>query len=174
MAETRDEIQEFNQKLDDLRDEIGKGVVGQEKVIDGVLTSLMCRGHVLLEGVPGLAKTLLVRLMSTIITDAEFNRIQFTPDLLPSDIVGTTVYQEESGEFRTRKGPIFSNFVLADEINRASPKVQSAMLQAMQEREVTIGKQTFQLPEPFMVLATKNPLETKIASCSRYTWNTRR
>ncbi|MCD6367787.1 MAG: AAA family ATPase [Candidatus Aenigmarchaeota archaeon] len=119
----------------------------------------MCRGHVLLEGVPGLAKTLLVRLLTSSISGVTFKRIQFTPDLLPSDIIGTTIYIEKTGKFQVQKGPIFANFVLADEINRTTPKVQSAMLQAMQEREVTIGKETFQLPKPFMVLATQNPLE---------------
>ena len=121
----------------------------------------MCNGHVLLEGVPGLAKTLLVMLLAKAVSGTVFKRIQFTPDLLPSDITGTTMYIEEEGIFKAQKGPIFANFVLADEINRTTPKVQSAMLQAMQEREVTIGKETYPLPKPFMVLATQNPLETK-------------
>ncbi len=153
------EIADANEKLEELREEIGKGLVGQEEVVDTVLKGMLAAGHVLLEGVPGLAKTLLVRLMAEIVTEASFHRIQFTPDLLPTDITGSTMYNKETGEFNVRKGPIFSNFLLADEINRTTPKVQSAMLEAMQEREVTIGKETHELPDPFMVLATQNPLE---------------
>jgi MoxR-like ATPase len=143
-----------------VKKEVQKGIVGQDEVIDAVLKCLACNGHVLLESVPGLAKTLLVRLLTETIDGAKFQRIQFTPDLLPSDITGVTVYEEKRG-FYTVKGPIFANFVLGDEINRAPPKVQSAMLQAMEERIVTIGKETFPLPKPFAVLATQNPLEQK-------------
>jgi MoxR-like ATPase len=150
----------YSKKLEDTRIEIQKGIVGQSRVIDSVLKSLVCNGHVLLEGVPGLAKTLFIILLSRTVGEAKFQRIQFTPDLLPSDITGVTVYEEKKG-FYTVKGPIFANFVCGDEINRTPPKVQSAMLQAMQEREVTIGRQTFSLPNPFFVLATQNPLETK-------------
>lgn len=153
-------VEEYNKKLDVLRAEIGKGIIGQEEVIDSVLNCILCNGHVLLESVPGLAKTLLVRVLTRTIQAATFQRIQFTPDLLPTDITGITVYDEKKG-FYTIKGPIFANIVLADEINRAPPKVQSAMLQAMQEREVTIGRETFKLPTPFFVLATQNPLEQR-------------
>ena len=151
-------IEKYNNKLEEVRREIGKGLVGQEVVVDTTLKCLICNSHILFESVPGLAKTLLVRLLTSTISGAEFHRIQFTPDLLPTDITGTTVYEETRG-FYTVKGPIFSNFVLADEINRAPPKVQSAMLQSMEERKVTIGRETFSLPEPFYVLATQNPLE---------------
>ena len=143
-----------------MKKEIHKVVVGQDEVINSVIKALMCNGHVLLEGVPGIAKTLLVRTLTQCVKGASFSRIQFTPDLLPADITGVTIYEKGRG-FYVRQGPIFANFVLADEINRAPPRVQSAMLQAMQEREVTIGKQTFKLPFPFFVLATQNPLETK-------------
>ncbi|HDD71682.1 MAG TPA: MoxR family ATPase [Candidatus Aenigmarchaeota archaeon] len=129
-------------------------------MIDSVIKCLICNGHVLLEGVPGVAKTLLIRSLAQTIKGAKFSRIQFTPDLLPGDITGVTIYEKGKG-FYAMKGPIFANFVLADEINRAPPKVQSAMLQAMQERQVTIGKETFDLPKPFFVLATQNPLEQK-------------
>ncbi|MFB6076261.1 MAG: AAA family ATPase [Candidatus Aenigmatarchaeota archaeon] len=159
MPEIKEEIEDFGIKLDNIRDEVSKGLIGQRDVLDSVLKCLVCRGHVLLEGVPGLAKTLLVRLLSAVIQGSSFKRIQFTPDLLPSDIIGTTIYEKEKGSFKVRKGPIFANFVLADEINRTTPKVQSAMLQAMQEREVTIGKETHSLPKPFAVMATQNPLE---------------
>lgn len=159
MTELTDEIDELNTKLNMLKEEISKGIIGQQEVVDSVLKCLICKGHVLLEGVPGLAKTLTVNLMANSISGSDFERIQFTPDLLPSDIVGSEIYRKEKNEFQTQKGPIFANFVLADEINRTTPKVQSAMLQAMAEREVTIGNNTFQLPNPFMVLATQNPLE---------------
>ncbi len=152
-------LRKHSQKLLKLKQEIQKGIIGQEYVIDSVIKCLMCNGHVLLEGVPGLAKTLLVMLLARSVSDSVFKRIQFTPDLLPSDITGTTMYIEREGTFKAQKGPIFANFVLADEINRTTPKVQSSMLQAMQEREVTIGKETFSLPKPFIVLATENPLE---------------
>jgi MoxR-like ATPase len=154
------QVKKHRKKLRQVKKEVQKGIVGQEEVIDAVLKCLACNGHVLLESVPGLAKTLLVRLLTETIDGAKFQRIQFTPDLLPSDITGVTVYEEKRG-FYTVKGPIFANFVLGDEINRAPPKVQSAMLQAMEERIVTIGKETFPLPKPFAVLATQNPLEQK-------------
>lgn len=141
-----------------LRGEIGKVIVGQRYLIDRLLTGILANGHVLLEGVPGLAKTLAVKTMSSAM-EAKFNRIQFTPDLLPADIIGTLIYNQQKGEFLTQKGPIFANIVLADEINRAPAKVQSALLEAMQERQVTIGGQTYPLPEPFLVLATQNPID---------------
>ena len=150
---------EIKNKVINIKKELHKGIVGQEDTIEGVIKCLICNSHALLEGVPGLAKTFLIRCLSETIKGANFSRIQFTPDLLPSDITGVQIYEEGKG-FYVRKGPIFVNFVLADEINRAPPKVQSAMLQAMQERQVTIGKQTFDLPKPFFVLATQNPLET--------------
>jgi len=158
--ELHQSVEKYSRRLKDTKREIQKGIVGQDKIIESVLKSLVCNGHVLLEGVPGLAKTLFIILLSRTVEGAKFQRIQFTPDLLPSDIVGVTVYEEKRG-FYTIKGPIFGNFVCGDEINRTPPKVQSAMLQAMQEREVTIGRKTFPLPSPFFVLATQNPLETK-------------
>ncbi len=127
-------------------------------MVDGLLTGILANGHVLLEGVPGLAKTLAVKTMASAM-DSKFSRIQFTPDLLPADIVGTLIYNQQKGEFLTQKGPVFANIILADEINRAPAKVQSALLEAMQERQVTIGKETFALPEPFLVLATQNPID---------------
>ncbi|MEC8735089.1 MAG: MoxR family ATPase, partial [Planctomycetota bacterium] len=141
-----------------LRDQIHEVVVGQEELLDGMIMGLLCNGHVLIEGVPGLAKTTAVSTLAQCISTG-FQRIQFTPDLLPADIVGTLVYRPSDGEFTIKKGPIFSNLVLADEINRAPAKVQSAMLEAMQERQVTIGEETFRLAEPFLVMATQNPIE---------------
>ena len=141
-----------------IKTELHKRVVGQEEMIDRLLIGLLTGGHVLLEGVPGLAKTLTVRSLAETIRVA-FERIQFTPDLLPADVVGTMIYNQRTGEFSARKGPIFANIVLADEINRAPPKVQSALLEAMQEHQVTLGGETFLLPEPFLVLATQNPIE---------------
>jgi len=141
-----------------LREEIGKAVIGQDAAVERLLAALMAGGHVLLEGMPGLAKTLLVRSLGTAL-GVQFERIQFTPDLLPSDVVGTMVFQPKSGEFSPHRGPIFANLVLADEINRAPAKVQSALLEAMQERQVTIGGQTHLLPSPFFVMATQNPIE---------------
>jgi MoxR-like ATPase len=138
--------------------ELHKRIVGQEEMIERLLIGLLSGGHVLLEGVPGLAKTLTVRSLAETI-DASFERIQFTPDLLPADVVGTMIFNQRTGEFTPRKGPIFANIVLADEINRAPPKVQSALLEAMQEHQVTIGGTTFALPQPFLVLATQNPIE---------------
>jgi MoxR-like ATPase len=141
-----------------LRDEIGLAVIGQEAVIERLLVALLANGHVLLEGMPGLAKTLLVNSLGSAL-GVKFERIQFTPDLLPSDVVGTMVFQPKTGEFKPHEGPIFANLVLADEINRAPAKVQSALLEAMQERQVTIGGQTHRLPKPFFVMATQNPIE---------------
>ncbi len=141
-----------------LRTEIGQVIVGQHYLVDRLLVGLLANGHVLLEGVPGLAKTLSIRTLATA-TDADFKRIQFTPDLLPADIVGTLIYNPKESNFQTRKGPIFANLVLADEINRAPAKVQSALLEAMQERQVTLGDETYRLPEPFLVLATENPID---------------
>lgn len=153
-----DEKKTENQKIiANIKKEISKSVVGQEKIINAFLRALISNGNVLVEGVPGLAKTLIVRTLS-VVMGCEFNRIQFTPDLLPTDIVGITAYEREKG-FYVLKGPIFSNFILADEINRAPPKVQSALLECMQEKQATIGKETFNMPMPFFVLATQNPLE---------------
>ena len=141
-----------------LRSEIHQVIVGQEKLIDGLLLALLCNQHVLIEGVPGLAKTLSVTTLARMI-QASFQRIQFTPDLLPADVIGTLIYNPKTGEFTTKKGPIFANIVLADEINRAPAKVQSALLEAMQERQVTIGDESFPLDDPFLVMATQNPIE---------------
>jgi MoxR-like ATPase len=144
--------------LDDLRNECAKVIVGQEIMIERLLIGLLTKGHILLEGLPGLAKTLSIKTLASAI-NADFNRIQFTPDLLPADILGTMIFNPSKNEFNVRKGPIFANFILADEINRAPAKVQSALLEAMQEKQVTIGKETFKLEEPFLVLATQNPID---------------
>jgi MoxR-like ATPase len=144
--------------VDDLMVEIGKVIVGQQQMIERILVGLLAGGHVLLEGVPGLAKTLTVRTVCDAI-QAKFARIQFTPDLLPADLIGTVIYDQRTGEFSSKLGPIFANLVLADEINRAPAKVQSALLEAMQERQVTIGDKTYPLPDPFVVMATQNPIE---------------
>jgi MoxR-like ATPase len=144
--------------VDDLVREVGKVIVGQTYMIERILIGLLCSGHILLEGVPGLAKTLTVRTLCDVI-DAKFARVQFTPDLLPADLVGTVIYNHQKGEFTSKLGPIFANLVLADEINRAPAKVQSALLESMQERQVTIGDQTHKLPAPFIVMATQNPIE---------------
>lgn len=144
--------------LDQLRAEVSKAIIGQNDMIDALLIALLTEGHVLLEGMPGLAKTMAVRSISQTM-DLDFGRIQFTPDLLPADVTGTMIYQQKSDTFSVRKGPVFSSFLLADEINRAPAKVQSALLEAMQEGQVTIGDETFQLPEPFLVMATQNPIE---------------
>ncbi|MDI9524663.1 MAG: MoxR family ATPase [Candidatus Cloacimonadota bacterium] len=158
-------IEEINQKveqssavLDNLRAEIAKVIEGQEAVIDRLLIGLLANGHVLIEGVPGLAKTLILSTLAGAF-DASYKRIQFTPDLLPADITGTLVYNQKTGEFTPKQGPVFANFILADEINRAPSKVQSALLEAMQERQVTIGDTTYPLPKPFFVMATQNPIE---------------
>lgn len=144
--------------LDDVRAEIGKVIVGQENIINRLLIGMLANGHVLIEGVPGLAKTLIISTLARVFA-ASYKRIQFTPDLLPADITGTLIYNQKTGEFTPKKGPIFANFILADEINRAPSKVQSALLEAMQEHTVTIGDTTYQLPEPFFVMATQNPIE---------------
>ena len=144
--------------LTDLTTGMERNIVGQRHLIDSLLTGLLSDGHILLEGVPGLAKTLAIKTLASLI-EARFSRVQFTPDLLPSDIIGTLIYSQRDERFSTKKGPIFANFVLADEINRAPAKVQSALLEAMQEHQVTIGEETFALPHPFLVLATQNPIE---------------
>lgn len=151
-------VQEESRFVQDLTGEIGKVIVGQQYLIERLLIGLLADGHLLLEGVPGLAKTLAVRTLAAAI-DAKFQRIQFTPDLLPADLIGTLMYNPSSSSFTTRKGPIFANIVLADEVNRAPAKVQSALLEAMEERQVTIGDETYPLDRPFLVLATQNPLE---------------
>ena len=159
------DIEALNQQIyidsafvEQLNEVTSKVIVGQNTMMERLLLGLLSRGHILLEGLPGLAKTLAIKTLSTAI-DADFSRIQFTPDLLPADILGTMIYNPSQNEFSVRKGPIFANFILADEINRAPAKVQSALLEAMQERQVTIGKETFKLEEPFLVLATQNPIE---------------
>ena len=158
-------IKELNERIereslfvDTLRAEMGKVIVGQSHLVDSLLIGLLSNGHILLEGVPGLAKTLAITTLAKAV-DAGFSRIQFTPDLLPADLVGTLIYSQKSEEFVVKKGPVFANFVLADEVNRSPAKVQSALLEAMQERQVTIGDSTYPLPQPFLVLATQNPLE---------------
>ena len=151
-------VQAASQKINDAIAEAGKVVVGQKDMLEGLLLGLLTGGHILLEGLPGLAKTLAVKTLSGVVNTG-FSRIQFTPDLLPADIVGTTIYRHETGKFTVKQGPIFSNIILADEINRAPAKVQSALLEAMQERQVTIGDQTFPMADPFLVLATQNPIE---------------
>ena len=153
-----DRIRHAGQFTDKLREEIGHVIIGQTHMLDRLLIGLLSNGHVLLEGVPGLAKTLTIKSLAQAI-HAKFSRIQFTPDLLPADVIGTLIYNQQRNEFVVRKGPIFANFILADEINRAPAKVQSALLEAMQERQVTIGDTTYKLDEPFLVLATQNPLE---------------
>ncbi|MCD4823489.1 MAG: MoxR family ATPase [Phycisphaerae bacterium] len=160
--EVERECQEFREMFQALRDEIGKVIVGHAEIVDGVLTCMFCNGHVLLEGVPGLGKTLLVRTLSSALS-LEFRRIQFTPDLMPADIIGTNMVMEDHATgkrcFEFERGPIFGQMILADEVNRATPKTQSAMLEAMQEHSVTSGGTVYKLPEPFMVLATQNPIE---------------
>ena len=158
IKELNERIQRESLFVDTLRSEMGKVIVGQEHLVDTLLIGLLSNGHILLEGVPGLAKTLAITTLAKAVT-ADFSRIQFTPDLLPADVVGTLIYSQKSEEFTVKKGPVFANFVLADEINRSPAKVQSALLEAMQERQVTIGDKTYRLPEPFLVLATQNPLE---------------
>ncbi len=158
IKELNDRIQQESQFVDMLTLEMNKVIVGQKQLVENLLIGLLANGHILLEGVPGLAKTLAINTLASAV-DAKFSRIQFTPDLLPSDLVGTMIYSRKNEDFQIRKGPIFANFVLADEINRSPAKVQSALLEAMQERQVTIGDQTFKLPEPFLVMATQNPIE---------------
>ena len=151
-------VKQNGQWIQPLQAEIGRVVVGQKYLVEGLLTGLLANGHVLLEGVPGLAKTLTVKTLASCIQTG-FQRVQFTPDLLPADLLGTLIYNPRTGEFTTKQGPLFSNLILADEINRAPAKVQSALLEAMQERQVTLGETTYPLPDPFLVLATQNPLE---------------
>ncbi len=158
IREINEKVQKESAFIDMINIEMNKVIVGQRHLIDGLLIAMLSNGHVLLEGVPGLAKTLAVNTLAHII-DVPFNRIQFTPDLQPADLVGTMIYSSKNEEYIVKKGPIFANFILADEINRSPAKVQSALLEAMQERQVTIGLNTYKLPEPFMVLATQNPLE---------------
>jgi len=153
-----EKVQSEAAKLYQLREEISRTIIGQRYLIDRLMIGLLANGHVLLEGVPGLAKTLAVKTLAQAI-DASFHRIQFTPDLLPADVVGTLIYSPRDGVFTTKRGPVFANLVLADEINRAPAKVQSALLEAMQEHQVTIGDETFPLPDPFLVLATQNPID---------------
>lgn len=165
MLQTAEDIRLLNEKInhsasfiDKIHAEIGKVIVGQNHMVERLLIGLLSNGHILLEGVPGLAKTLSIKSLASTIS-AQFSRIQFTPDLLPADVVGTMIYNQQKNEFMVRKGPIFANFILADEINRAPAKVQSALLEAMQERQVTIGNHSYSLEEPFLVLATQNPIE---------------
>ncbi|MDX1584192.1 MAG: MoxR family ATPase [Thermoanaerobaculia bacterium] len=156
--ELHDRMARGHHKLSRLRQEIGRTVIGQRELVDRLLIALLIRGHILVEGLPGLAKTLAVKTLASAI-DASFKRLQFTPDLLPADITGTLIYEPRQGSFTPRFGPIFANLVLADEVNRAPAKVQSALLEAMQERQVTIGETTHELPDPFVVIATQNPIE---------------
>jgi MoxR-like ATPase len=153
-----EKIEKESAFVDIVRMEMNKVIVGQKHLIDSLLIGLLGNGHILLEGVPGLAKTLAIKSLASII-DAKFSRIQFTPDLLPADLIGTMIYSQKKEEFTVKKGPVFANFILADEINRSPAKVQSALLEAMQERQITIGESTFHLEEPFLVLATQNPIE---------------
>ena len=158
IKELNERIERESVFIDTLNLEMGKVIVGQKHLVDTLLIGLLSNGHILLEGVPGLAKTLTITTLAQAV-DARFSRIQFTPDLLPADLLGTLIYSQKTEEFSVRKGPIFANFILADEINRSPAKVQSALLEAMQERQVTLGDTTYRLPEPFLVLATQNPLE---------------
>ncbi len=165
MQELKDDIRRVHEEIEReslfvqaITAEVGKVIVGQKYLVDRLLVGLLANGHILIEGVPGLAKTYAVKTLAQAVA-TRFQRIQFTPDLLPADIIGTQIYNQRTGEFSSRKGPVFANFVLADEINRAPPKVQSALLEAMQERQVTIGEETFRLADPFLVLATQNPIE---------------
>jgi MoxR-like ATPase len=158
IKELNERIQQESAFIDLIDMEMHRVIIGQKQMVERLLIGLLSNGHVLLEGVPGLAKTLAIKSLANII-DAKFSRIQFTPDLLPADLIGTLIYSQKKEEFVVRKGPVFANFILADEINRSPAKVQSALLEAMQERQVTIGDQTYNLPEPFLVLATQNPIE---------------
>ena len=158
IRELNDQIASKSSFVSMIRTGMDRRIVGQEHLVDSLLIALLCNGHILLEGVPGLAKTLAIKTLANLV-DAKYSRIQFTPDLLPADVLGTQIYSVKKEEFQIKKGPIFANFVLADEINRAPAKVQSALLEAMQERQVTIGEETFRLPDPFLVMATQNPIE---------------
>src|ERR1700761_5752413 len=158
LASTAEAVKEASAWVYPLRREVGRVIVGQKYLVDRLIIALLANGHVLLEGVPGLAKTLALRTLAATV-QVRFQRIQFTPDMLPADIVGTLIYNPRDGTFNPKLGPVFSNFVLADEINRAPAKVQSALLESMQERQVTLGENTYKLPEPFLVMATQNPVE---------------
>jgi MoxR-like ATPase len=165
MTYTAEDIKQLTEKIESqstfitaIKEEVSKVIIGQKGMVDKLLIGLLCNGHILLEGVPGLAKTLSIKSLAQSI-DAKFSRIQFTPDLLPADVIGTMIYNQQKNEFVVRKGPIFANFVLADEINRAPAKVQSALLEAMQERQITIGDTSYKLDEPFLVMATQNPID---------------
>ena len=158
IRELNEKIQRESQFIDLINMEMSKVIVGQKQMTERLLIGLLSNGHILLEGVPGLAKTLAIKTLASIV-DADFSRIQFTPDLLPADLIGTMIYSQKTEEFMVKKGPVFANFVLADEINRSPAKVQSALLEAMQEHQVTIGESTFALPDPFLVMATQNPIE---------------
>ena len=158
LTEINERISKSSSFVDNLKKGMSDTIIGQDELVNKILISMLSNGHVLLEGVPGLAKTLMVKTLSKLIK-TDFQRIQFTPDMLPADLLGTLIYNQKTGSFDTRKGPIFSNLILADEINRSPAKVQSALLEAMQERQVTIGKNTFLLNEPFLVMATQNPIE---------------
>lgn len=158
IRELNDLIASKSSFLSMIRNGMDRRIVGQKHLVDSLLIALLCNGHVLLEGVPGLAKTLAIKTLASLV-DAKYNRIQFTPDLLPADVIGTLIYSIKNESFEVKKGPIFANFVLADEINRAPAKVQSALLEAMQERQVTISENTYKLPSPFLVMATQNPIE---------------
>ena len=158
IKELNDRIQKESSFVDLLTAQMNRVIVGQKQLVENLLIGLLANGHILLEGVPGLAKTLAIKTLASLI-DAKYSRIQFTPDLLPADVIGTMIYSQKDEQFIAKRGPIFANFVLADEINRAPAKVQSALLEAMQERQVTLSKETFELPKPFLVMATQNPIE---------------
>lgn len=158
LQKLNEEAQEKSAVIENLFAEIGKSIIGQRDILEKMIIGLLTKGHILIEGVPGLAKTYIIKTLAATV-NATFRRIQFTPDLLPADITGTQIYNQKTGDFTPKKGPLFANFILSDEINRAPPKVQSALLEAMQERQVTIGDETYPLPDPFMVLATQNPIE---------------
>ncbi len=158
LQKLNEEAQEKSAVIENLFAEIGKSIIGQREILEKTIIGLLTKGHILIEGVPGLAKTYIIKTLAATV-NATFRRIQFTPDLLPADITGTQIYNQKTGDFTPKKGPLFANFILSDEINRAPPKVQSALLEAMQEKQVTIGDETYLLPDPFMVLATQNPIE---------------
>lgn len=158
IRELNEKIQRESQFIDLINMEMSKVIIGQKQMTERLLIGLLSNGHILLEGVPGLAKTLAIKTLASVV-DADFSRIQFTPDLLPADLIGTMIYSQKTEEFITRRGPVFANFVLADEINRSPAKVQSALLEAMQEHQVTIGESTYRLPDPFLVMATQNPID---------------
>ncbi len=158
LKKLREKIEEYSVRFIQVKQELHKTIIGQNHLLDSLIIGLLCNGHILLEGVPGLAKTLSINTLSKIV-NANFKRVQFTPDLLPGDLIGTTIYDQRANDFQVKKGPIFTNLLLADEINRAPAKVQTALLEAMQEKQVTIGHETFLLPEIFLVMATQNPIE---------------